>query len=62
VPLFMPGKFNSWGCTGVTGSLLWYHPKTESHIVVNFNDFSWQTKGLRFMLSSVINPLLRCQK
>lgn len=62
VPLFMPGKFNSWGCAGVTGSLLWYHPKTESHIVINFNDISWQTKGLRYMLSSVINPLLRCRK
>lgn len=61
VPLFMPRKFNSWGCAGVTGSLLWHHPKTGSHIVINFNDISWQTKGLRFMLSGVINPLLRCR-
>jgi D-alanyl-D-alanine carboxypeptidase len=62
VPLFMPAKFNSWGCTGVTGCYLWYHPETESYIALNFNDTSWRTKGLRFMLSSVINPLLRCRK
>ncbi len=59
VPLLMPEKFNCWGCVGVTGAYLMYHPGTDTHVVLNFNDISYRGKALRFMLSKVITPLLR---
>jgi D-alanyl-D-alanine carboxypeptidase len=57
VPFVMPSKFNCWGCVGVTGAFLFYHPETESYIISTFNDSSYKTKALRFMLSNVINAL-----
>lgn len=62
IPLLMPAKFNCWGCVGVTGAYLMYHPGTATHIVLNFNDVSWRGKAMRFMLSRVINPVLQCRK
>jgi len=59
VPLLMPEKFNCWGCVGVTGAYLMYHPGTDTHVVLNFNDISYRGKALRFMLSKVINPILK---
>jgi len=59
VPFVMPSKFNCWGCVGVTGAFMFYHPKTESYIIGTFNDSSYKTKALRFMLSKVINNLLK---
>ncbi len=59
VPLLMPEKFNCWGCVGVIGAYLMYHPGTDTHVVLNFNDISYRGKALRFMLSKVINPLLK---
>jgi len=59
IPLIMPAKFNSWGCTGVTGAFLFYHPTTESHIIGSFNDFSYRGKALQFMARKVIRELLR---
>lgn len=59
IPIVMPSKFNCWGCVGVTGAFMFYHPKTESYIIGTFNDSSYKTKALRFMLSKVINNLLK---
>ena len=59
VPVIMPEKFNCWGCVGVTGAFMFYHPKTESYIIGTFNDMSHKTKALRFMLAKVINQLLK---
>lgn len=59
VPMLMPEKFNCWGCVGVTGAFMFYHPKTESYIIGTFNDSSYKTKALRFMLSKVVNQLLK---
>lgn len=57
VPLLMPKRFNSWGVAGATGSFMFYHPKSDAFVIGNFNDFSQEQKGLRFMLLSVINHL-----
>ncbi len=55
VPILMPSKFNCWGCVGVTGAFMFYHPKTESYIIGTFNNSTYKTKALRFMISKVIN-------
>ncbi len=34
------------------------NPKTESYIIGTFNDMSYRTKALRFMLSKIIRPIL----
>ena len=57
IPVFMPEKYTSWGCVGVTGAFMFYHPKTESIIIGTFNDFSQRGKALRFMVSKVIKTL-----
>ncbi len=62
VPVLMPSKFNCWGCVGVTGAFMFYHPVTESYIIGTFNHSSYKTKALRFMISKVINNLLKCKE
>jgi len=57
VPLLMPRKFNSWGVAGATGSFMFYHPEKDTYIIGNFNDFSYERKGVRYMLLNVINRL-----
>ncbi|MCD8511137.1 MAG: beta-lactamase family protein [Bacillus sp. (in: Bacteria)] len=57
VPLLMPKKFNSWGVTGVTGAFMFYHQELDAYLIGNFNDDSYKTKGVRFMLLDVINKL-----
>lgn len=60
VPVLQPERYNCWGCTGVSGAFMFYHPKTESYIVGTFNDTAYSFKALRFMVSKVIRNLLRC--
>ncbi|SFC24573.1 D-alanyl-D-alanine carboxypeptidase [Alkalibacterium subtropicum] len=57
VPLLMPAALNSWGAAGATGAFMFYHPETESYIIGNFNDFSYEKKGVQYMLRSVLRPL-----
>jgi D-alanyl-D-alanine carboxypeptidase len=57
--LIMPKKFSSWGVAGATGAFLFYHPGTKSYIIGNFNHSSYQSKGVRYMLSKIINPLAK---
>jgi D-alanyl-D-alanine carboxypeptidase len=59
IPLLLPDKYYCWGCVGVTGAYLIYHPKTESFFVVNFNDFSYRSKAFVFLLRKVIRELLK---
>jgi D-alanyl-D-alanine carboxypeptidase len=59
IPLLLPEKYYCWGCAGVTGAYLFYHPKTETFMVVNFNDFSYRSKAFVFLLRKVIRELLK---
>ena len=58
VPVMMPKKYFCWGCVGVTGAFMFYHPGTEAYVIGTFNDKSYTSKALRFMLTKVIKPLL----
>jgi D-alanyl-D-alanine carboxypeptidase len=58
MPVLLPEKYYCWGCVGITGAYLFYHPKTETFLVVNFNDFSYRSKAFVFLLRKVIRELL----
>jgi len=62
IPVMLPGKYFCWGCVGITGAYMFYHPKTESFVIGTFNDTSYTSKALRFMLTKVIKPLLKLEK
>ncbi|WP_216829777.1 serine hydrolase domain-containing protein [Alkalihalobacterium elongatum] len=57
VPLLMPKKFTLWGHAGITGAYMFYHPKLDTYVIGTFNDFSYERKGVKFMLMNVINRL-----
>jgi D-alanyl-D-alanine carboxypeptidase len=59
IPVLMPKKFFCWGCVGVTGAFMFYHPQTESYVIGTFNDKSYTSKALRFMLTKVIRELIK---
>ncbi len=59
IPLLMPKKYFCWGCVGVTGAFMFFHPQTEAFVIGTFNDKSYTSKALRFMLTKVIKPLLK---
>jgi D-alanyl-D-alanine carboxypeptidase len=61
IPLILPSKYNCWGCVGVTGAFMFYHPITESYVIGTFNDFSYRGKALEFMIKKVIKELLAFQ-
>jgi D-alanyl-D-alanine carboxypeptidase len=61
IPILMPEKFNCWGCVGATGAFMFYHPRTQAYIIGSFNDTSCRSKALRFMISKIIKPLLKCE-
>ena len=54
----MPEKYNCWGCVGVTGAFMFYHPGLDAYLIGNFNDVSYKSKGLKFMIK-VIKKLLK---
>ncbi|MFW6313270.1 MAG: serine hydrolase domain-containing protein [Spirochaetota bacterium] len=58
VPLLVPPAMYCWGCVGVTGAFMFFHPETESHIIGTFNDFAYRSKALTFMARKVIKELL----
>ncbi|MFW5695441.1 MAG: serine hydrolase domain-containing protein, partial [Alkalispirochaeta sp.] len=58
IPLLMPPEMYCWGCVGVTGAFMFYHPRTESHVIGTFNDFAYRGRALSFMVRRVIKPLL----
>lgn len=57
VPIIMPQKYNCWGCFGATGAFMFYHPGLDAYLIGSFNDVSYKSKGIRFMLK-LINKLL----
>jgi D-alanyl-D-alanine carboxypeptidase len=59
IPLLMPPELYCWGCVGVTGAFLFFHPGTESHIIGTFNNFAYRGKALTFMAQKVIRELVR---
>lgn len=59
IPLLMPKKYFCWGCVGVTGAFMFYHPETESYVIGTFNDESYSSKALSFMIKKIIKPLLK---
>ncbi|MFP4529589.1 MAG: serine hydrolase domain-containing protein [Candidatus Kapaibacterium sp.] len=59
LPLIIPKKYFSWGCVGVTGAFMFFHPATRSYIIGSFNDFSYRGKALQFMMRKVIKELLK---
>ncbi len=59
IPLLMPEKYFCWGCVGITGAFMFFHPKTEAYVIGTFNDKSYTSKALRFMLMKIIKPLLK---
>lgn len=58
IPLLLPEKYFCWGCVGITGAFMFFHPQTESYVIGTFNDQSYTSKALRFMLMKVIKPLM----
>ncbi len=60
IPLLLQKELTCWGCVGITGAFMFYHPPTQSYIIGSFNDMAYKAKGLRFMLGKVIKPLLKC--
>lgn len=59
IPVILPAEMHCWGCVGVTGAFMFYHPATESHIIGTFNDFAYRGKALNFMVRKVIRELVR---
>lgn len=59
IPILLPKKYFCWGCVGVTGAFMFYHPNTESYIIGTFNDKAYTSKALRFMLTKVVKELIR---
>ncbi len=62
IPLLMPKKYFCWGCVGITGAFMFFHPQTEAYVMGTFNDDSYTSKALRFMLMEVIKPLMKVGK
>ncbi|MFW5699729.1 MAG: serine hydrolase domain-containing protein [Bacteroidota bacterium] len=62
IPLLMPKKYFCWGCVGITGAFMFFHPQTEAYVMGTFNDDSYTSKALRFMLMKVIKPLMKVGK
>mgnify|MGYP006287351839 CR=1 FL=1 len=62
IPVMLPENYYCWGCVGVTGAFMFYHPGTESFVIGTFNDTSYTSKALRFMLTKVIKPLLKLEQ
>ncbi len=59
IPVLLPKKYFCWGGVGVTGAFMFYHPLTESYIIGSFNDISYTSKALQFMLTKVIKELIK---
>jgi D-alanyl-D-alanine carboxypeptidase len=62
IPVLMPPEIYCWGCVGVTGAFMFYHPGSESCVIGTFNDFAYRAKALTFMVRSVIRELAQLAK
>ncbi|WMJ74569.1 serine hydrolase [Cytophagaceae bacterium ABcell3] len=59
IPFLLPKTYYSWGCVGVSGAFMFYHPLTESYIIGTFNNSSYMSKGLDFMIKKLIKALVK---
>lgn len=59
VPFLMPKIYQMWGHTGSTGAVMFYHPAFDTYFIGNFNDFSYEKKGVRFILRKVVRELAK---
>lgn len=59
IPVLMPEKYFCWGCVGITGAFMFFHPETKTYVIGNFNDESYSSKALSFMIKKIIKPLLK---
>jgi D-alanyl-D-alanine carboxypeptidase len=62
IPIMLPSKYYCWGCVGVTGAFMFFHPQTETFVIGTFNDKSYTSKALRFMLTKVVKLLLKMRQ
>ncbi|NCC64004.1 MAG: class C beta-lactamase-related serine hydrolase [Spirochaetia bacterium] len=61
IPLLLPKSYYCWGCVGATGAFLFYHPALDTYLIGTFNDVSYRTKAVKFMMQC-IKRLLKCQE
>lgn len=61
IPFILPEHYYCWGCAGVTGAFMFFHPRTESYIIGTFNDYAYRGKALEFMARKVIKELLKLE-
>ena len=59
IPLLVPKSYFCWGCVGVTGAFMFFHPHTEAYIIGTFNDYAYRGKALEFMAKKVVRTLLK---
>jgi len=60
IPVFMPGKFSSWGVVGSTGAFMFYHPELEAYFIGNLNDTYFERRGVRFMVQ-IMDKMMKSQ-
>ncbi len=58
IPIILPKKYSCWGCVGATGSFMFYNKDLDTYLIGNFNDVSYQTKGINFMIK-ILNKLYK---
>lgn len=61
IPFIMPSTYYCWGCVGVTGAFMFFHPQTESFVIGTFNDYAYRGKALQFMARKIIGELLKVE-
>jgi len=61
IPLLVPPGYACWGCVGVTGAFMFFHPQSKSYIIGTFNDFAYRGKALQFMVTKIIKNLLKTE-
>ncbi|MCF8363827.1 MAG: beta-lactamase family protein [Prolixibacteraceae bacterium] len=62
IPVLLPEKYFCWGCVGVTGAFMFFHPETGTYVIGTFNDESYKSKSLSFMIKKIIKPILKINK
>ena len=53
IPLLLPKSYYCWGCVGATGAFMFYHPALDTYLIGTFNDVSYRTKAVRFMMQAI---------
>lgn len=59
IPMLMPKKYFCFGCVGVTGAFMFYHPYSSSYIIGSFNNSSYKVKALQFMITKIVKEIIK---